>query len=62
MISKNQLRILALVVAILGAVVIGTVAHDLLGVSRLRIREEALAGAALVGVLWTAQTLLRVSR
>jgi hypothetical protein len=62
MIRKAQIGILGVVSALIGAVLIGTVAHDLMGVPRALIREEALAGAAMLGIVCAAQTLLRRHR
>ena len=59
MTRRFQLWVLALTAAIVGAVLIGTVAHDLMGLSRWKIRQEALAGAALVAIMWTAQSLFK---
>ncbi len=59
---RTQLRILALTAALVGAVLIGVVAHDLIGLSRSKIRAEALGGAALIGMMCAAQSLLRRPR
>jgi hypothetical protein len=59
MAHKVQAWILALTAAVIGAILIGTVVHDLIGLSRWRIREEALAGAALIGIACAAQSLFR---
>ncbi len=55
--NRTQIRVLALAAAIVGAVVIATIAHDLMGVSPWRIRQDALAGAALIGIVCAAQSL-----
>ena len=52
--GRTILLLCALVAAALTAVLLGTLAHDTLGISRAIIRFDALASAAVLAIAWAA--------
>jgi type III secretory pathway component EscT len=52
MVDRSTLRLWVFLAAAPTAAMAGTIAHDMLGISRGEIRIAALLGAALLAVFW----------